>query len=65
MCSQCICRLASENGLIVQLIYVWVENPVDEAYARALVWIAVWQLHVYLPKSAGEWRWERCKLEAW
>ena len=38
----------------IQLINVGVEYPVDEADARALVWILVWQFDVYLPETAFE-----------
>jgi predicted dinucleotide-utilizing enzyme len=38
----------------VQLVDVWVEDAVHEAYARTLVRILIWQLDVDLPESASE-----------
>lgn len=38
----------------LQFIDVWVEDPVHEAYAGALVGILVWQLNVDLPQPAFE-----------
>lgn len=42
------------RGLDIQLIDVGVEYPVDEADARALVRILVWQLDMDLPKTTFE-----------
>lgn len=36
----------------VQLVDVWVEDPVDKSDARGLVWVLIWELHVNLPGSA-------------
>ena len=38
----------------LQLVDVWMEDPVYEADARALVRILIWELHVDFPKAAGE-----------
>jgi hypothetical protein len=35
-----------------QFIYVRVEYPVHEAYARTLVGVLIWELDMHFPKSA-------------
>ena len=37
------------------LVNVWVKYSIHEAYARTLVWILIWQLHMDLPNAAFEW----------
>jgi hypothetical protein len=55
MCGSIRRTAAAVLGSNVQLIDVWVENAVHEAYARTLVRILIWQLDVDLPESASEW----------
>jgi hypothetical protein len=38
-----------------QLIDVWMEDAVDESYARALVGVLIGQFHMDFPVAAGKW----------
>jgi hypothetical protein len=38
-----------------QLIDVWMEDAVDESYARALVGVLIGQFHMNFPVAAGKW----------
>lgn len=38
----------------VQLVDVWVEDPVHEADAGTFVGILIWEFHVNFPEAAGE-----------
>jgi len=42
-------------GKNAQLVYVWMEDAIDEADAGGLVWVLVWELDVYFPESSLEW----------
>ena len=42
-------------GKNAQLVYVWVEDAIDEANARRFVGVLIRKLDVYLPKPTLEW----------
>ena len=42
-------------GKNAQLVYVWMEDAIDEADTGGLVWVLVWELDVYFPEPTLEW----------